>query len=130
MPLLRSSGRRRARPKEWDAMSDAPYDPLKDSAERVSGLCRAIVETLQSARETEAQHTVYRTRRNERVLTLLRAIEIFVGNNVCPVCGSPPKWKAGKTPKDKERQDLHDDKCELDIQVQHFEHCLRAPGLW
>lgn len=106
------------------------YDPSRDAAERVGELCRAIEDTLQEARETEAQHTVWRTNRNQRMLTLLRAIEIFAGVNACPVCGSPPKWNPDKLPKDKQRQDLHDDKCELSIAIDHFEHCLKTPGIW
>lgn len=73
---------------------------------------------------------IYRTRRNARVLTLLRAIELFAGEGVCPVCGSPPKCKPGKKPTDKQRQDLHDDKCELSILIDHFESCISAPGIW
>lgn len=108
------------------------YDPfaevlgtLKDSAGRIDRAVLAI-------QEAEAEHTVWRTRRNARMLTLLRAVEIFAGESACPVCGSPPKWKleTGKPPKDKQRQDLHDDKCELSIAIDHFEHCLRAPGIW
>jgi hypothetical protein len=111
-------------------MSEKPYDPFGDSTQRVIELCRGIEKTLQTIEETETQHTVYRTRRNARMLTLLRAIEIFTGDSICPVCGSPPKWSTDKPPKDKQRQDLHDDKCELSIAIDHFESCLRSPGLW
>jgi hypothetical protein len=96
----------------------------------LAGFAGGIGEVILAIRETEVQHTEWRTRRNVRILTLLRAIEIFVGAGACPVCGSPPKWKSGKQPKDKERQDLHDDKCELSISIDHFEHCLKAPGIW
>ena len=101
-----------------------------DAAERVEEFCQSIRDTLQAVQKTEIQHTTWRTRRNERMLTLLRAIEIFTGNGACPVCGSPSKWNPEKPPKDKQRQDLHDDKCELSIAIDHFEHCLKAPGIW
>ena len=112
------------------AQAPPVYDPLKKATERVDEQLACLGETLQAAHIAESQHTEWRTRRNERVLTVLRALELFGGHGACPVCGSPPKWKAGKKPTDKERQDLHDDKCELDVSIRHFEHCLRAPGLW
>jgi len=98
--------------------------------ERITELCTAIQEIFSEVERAGAEHTVWRTRRNARVLTLLRAIEIFAGGDRCPVCGSPPKWDPNKAPKDKQRQDLHDDKCELDILIRHFESCLEGPGLW
>lgn len=58
---------------------------------------------------------------------LLRALEIFGGPDCCPVCKSPPKWKAGKIPKDKERQDLHDDRCLLDIMIGISSTVSKAP---
>ena len=111
-------------------MNTKSYDPLRDAAEHVGEFCRDIESTLRTIRETEGRHTAWRTRRNERVLALLRAVEIFAGESVCPVCGSPPKWNPGKPPKDKQRQDLHDDQCELSIHIDHFESCLKEPGLW
>ena len=94
------------------------------------GFLLALRSVFENVRASEAEHTVWRTRRNTQVAMLLRALEIFGGPDCCPVCKSPPKWKAGKIPKDKERQDLHDDRCLLDIMIRHFEHCLESPGLW
>jgi len=98
-------------------------EALVDSADRIG-------QTVLAIQETEARWAEVRTRRNARMLTLLRAVEMFAGQGACPVCGSPPKWSPDKPPKDKQRQDLHDDKCELSIAIDHFEHCLRAPGIW
>lgn len=97
---------------------------------RIDELCQEIQKVFSDAEKTEEEHAVWRTRRNTRVLLLLRAIEIFAGNGKCPVCGSPSKWPAGKKPSSKQLQDLHDDKCELDTMIRHFEHCLDNPGVW
>lgn len=73
-----------------------------------------------------------RTNRNARALRLLRAIELFAGAGKCPVCGSPARTdKQGKpSRRDRDLQELHDDKCELAVMVQHFESCVEFPGIW
>lgn len=81
----------------------------------------AVFQAIKESEQKEEEHTVYRTRRNESVLRLLRGIEMFGGQGVCPVCQSPSK----KNPKD-----LHDDKCELEKYIAHFESCVKFPGLW